>query len=135
MTSAAIKSARYGTELSLAPAPERRIQDGYYKASLRGPDLAASVEVYDQNASQVVRFFEELGDKWWNGWSEEKAYTSLEGHLELKATRDKLGHIFIRVVLHDRLGRGDWMAGATLELEAGQLPEIAATVQRAFGSP
>jgi hypothetical protein len=132
---AVIKSVSNGTELSLAPAPARRTKDGYYMASLRGPDLSASLEVYDLDVAQVARFFGELGQNWRTGWSGEKAYMSLEGHLELKATRDKLGHVFLRVVLHDQLSRGDWIAGVTLELEAGQLPQLAAMVQRSFGSP
>jgi hypothetical protein len=135
MTVAGIKSARNGTELLLSLPPERGKEEGYYLASLRGPNLAASIEVYDSDVVQVMRFFEDLGENWWTGWSDEKAYRSLEGHLELKATRDKLGHVFLRVELHDRLARGDWTAGATLELEAGQLAELTAMVQGAFGSP
>ena len=135
MATARIRSATDGTELSLSLANDRPREDGYYLAHLRGPSLSASVEVYDLALDGIVAFFAGLAEQWRDGWPGEWSHSSPEGHLQLKATRDKLGHIFLRVVLTDRMGSGDWEAAAMLNLDAGHLPEVAAAVKNALGGP
>src|SRR5262245_60813669 len=90
LTTVAIKSARNGAELTLGVAHDRA-KSGYYVASLRGVSLSATVEVYDHDVAHVVQYFADLGEGWWTGWPGEKAYSSVEGNLELAARRDKAG--------------------------------------------
>lgn len=132
MATVLIRSTRDSAQLSLSPVPNKV---GYYQADLKCGALSASVEVYDLSPHvHLVGFFEELGEQWWSGWDGEKEFSSLEGHLDLRATRDALGHVALRVTLRDYLQSPEWTASATLEIDAGQWPEIAEDVREAFRS-
>jgi hypothetical protein len=91
----------------------------------------ASVDAYVLSPLDIVPFFDDLANHW-RGWEGAKIWGSLEGQLKLACTRDKLGHLFLRVTLQDNLGAADWLAGATLELAAGDLEQLAAAAKSIF---
>ncbi len=132
MTTVLISSTRESAELSLGPVRDTG-ECTHYQAGLKCGVLSAWVEVCDLDTQEhLVQFFAELGEKWRSGWEDEKIYSSLEGHLELCATRDKLGHVALRVTLQDDPEGSDWITSGTLEVDAGQLPEIARGISDAF---
>jgi len=69
----------------------------------------------------------------WSGWSGELVWESLEGELALRCSRDRFGHIFIRVELRSGPMREDWRVVATVMVEAGQLEDIARRASLFFG--
>lgn len=75
-------------------------------------------------ADLPTAFFDGLAAEW-RGWSGTKKWASYERDLELSATADGKGHVFLRVNL--TAGRSDdqWRAQAELVLEAGQLEAYA----------
>jgi len=83
---------------------------------------------------RLARFLCDLLEKKGSGGMGEANYTSLEGQLELSATRDPLGHVFLKVVLREGRVGPEWMVSGILELEAGQLAEIAGAAERLFGA-
>jgi hypothetical protein len=100
-----------------------------YLASFAGPVVSAHVQVYEMELVTLVRYFQNLASSW-SGWQESKIYESLERQLVLAATCDKLGHISLRVMLRENPGGANWIAGGTLQLEAGQLEALATTAEQ-----
>jgi hypothetical protein len=125
-----IKSARDGFELVLGP-PEGKGGEGSFPVQLTGPAMRASVDAYEHGYHIVPRFFEELAEHW-RGWEGEKAYESVEAHLAIRATADRLGHVYLRVTVRNIDASADWRAEATLLVEAGQLEQLAASARLAF---
>jgi hypothetical protein len=131
MSTATLRSIRDGSRISLTRLRGDK-EDVWYSAELIGPRLSAVVEVYDISAEPLVEFFAGLATKWWDGWEGEQVFGSLEGHLELTATRDSLGHVYLKVVVCDQMSDPCWTASGTLEVGAGQLPEFAEAIRGAF---
>jgi uncharacterized protein DUF6228 len=131
MRTVCVKSTRDSAELVLGPV-RGDDEPWYYRAALNGPVVTGTVEVYDHNAADLAQFFGELGEQWWSGWAREKTYRSLEGHLTLVASRDSLGHVYLKVTLREGMGGPEWLASGMLELEAGQLPHVAAEMRAVF---
>ena len=131
MTSFTLRSARDSGQLLIEPAP-RGDESFCFSASLAGPRLSASVEVYEDSPHGLVEYFAGLSALWWKGWEGERTFASLEGHLELVASRDALGRVHIRVSLCDNLHDPCWSAAGTLEVEAGQLPNLAEQIRLTF---
>ena len=96
---------------------------------LDGPGLSASVSAYDLNYSPLAAFFEDLADSW-RGWRGERAFGSLEGDLDIRATHD--GHIRLAVSLRPVDGPGDWTVRATVTVDPGEDIATAASDVRAL---
>jgi hypothetical protein len=126
-----IKSARDGFELVLGP-PEGQGGEGSFPVKLVGPAMSASVNAYEHGYHFLPRFFDDLA-KEWRGWAGEKTWESVESHIALRATADRLGHVFLRVTLRDVDAPAGWRAEATLLIEAGQLDALARSAWRVFG--
>ena len=131
MSTFAIRSVRDELELILGPVKDS--EGHYYDVRVNSPVVNGQVKVYDHHASQLADFFAELAGLWRKGWDGEKEYRSLEGQLSLVATRNRTGHVFLKVELWDGMGGPDFNVGATLVLEAGQLELIASGVRGALG--
>jgi Family of unknown function (DUF6228) len=86
-------------------------------ARLDGPSLSASVSAYDDNYGALVDFFDDLAASW-RGWDGERAFGSLEGDLDLRATQD--GHIRLSVHLRPVDGPGNWHVHATVTIDPGE---------------
>ena len=120
-----IKSADRGAVLELC-APTSA---GPFRARLRGEGFDGTVEVYELAPPiELAEFFRDLADHW-RGWSGDKRWGSLEDHLCFTATSDSTGHTHLVVEL--RSGPFyDWCLRGSLIIEAGQLEQIAAEVER-----
>ena len=131
----AITSVHGGRELQFAGSIPRGLT-GYdgctFTAKLVGPAVGAEVEVYDIKPERWSELFRGLA-KEWRGWSGEKAEESLEGHLRLACTSDRIGHVTIRVRLRCMAPEDDWRVEADLQLEAGQLDRLAEAAADYFG--
>ena len=118
--------------LELGP-PVGKAGDGSFLARLTGrPDgPSAQVDVYDFHYDTLPNFFEDLAEHW-KGFAGTKSWYSLENHMMLDATSDKLGHVFLRVTLSIMDGPSDWEVKATLLVEAGQLDRLAREARNVF---
>jgi hypothetical protein len=103
-----------------------------YMAALVGGPISAAVEVHDIQPQRWSLFFKDLA-KHWNGWEGVKTHESLEGHLRVACTTDRLGHVTVRVYLRGDMQASDWRAEDSIHLEAGQLDAVAADAQDYFG--
>jgi hypothetical protein len=133
MDAVSLRSSMDAGELRLGPVRYRG-DAAWYRASLSGPVVNGAVEVRDRVPVPLARFLCDLGEKKGSGAIGEAHYTSLEGQLELSGTRDPLGHVFLKVVLREGRGGPEWMVSGILQLEAGQLAEIARAAEGLFGA-
>lgn len=99
--------------------------------TLSGGAVHASVSAYDVRFHQWAEFFATLASDW-HSLSGELEHESLEGHLRLTATVDRLGHVTLRVRLCGGSSPTDWMAQDVIALEIGQLESIAARARSFF---
>ena len=63
---------------------------GRYRVALDGSGLHATAAVYSYGDDGLVTFIDELAREW-RGWDGVRGWHSLEGHLSLSATTDRLG--------------------------------------------
>lgn len=102
------------------PVP-RRGGDSVWRSGYGGPPWLPG----------LVGFIDELAREW-RGWDGVKDCHSLEGHLSLSATADRLGHVSVEARIQaDPLGE-QWIATALLQLEAGSSTDRLARQFRTF---
>ena len=98
-------------------------------------NLSAAAEVYAGYApSHPAPLFADMARQW-AGWSGELVWRSLEGELAIRCSRDRVGHIFVRVELRFGPMPHDWRVVLTVLAEAGQLENIARRAELFFGCP
>lgn len=96
-------------------------------------NLSAAAQVYAGYApSHPAPLFADMARQW-AGWSGELVWESLEGELAIRCSRDRVGHIFIRVELRSGPMPDDWRVVVTVLAEAGQLESIARHAELFFG--
>ena len=74
-----------------------------FDVALEGRPVFASVTVYDIEPQGWSEFFSGLAHDW-RRWSGERSHESLEGHLQITASCDSLGHVSLRVILRGDFG-------------------------------
>jgi hypothetical protein len=113
----------------------------------RGRDAYESFEVavrlYRGGVEASDRVVEHLGHRWtelfeslakdWRGWEGERAVETLEHQLRVSCRSDRLGHIELRVEMRGDMSGSDWRAADTIQLEAGQLQDLARRAREYFG--
>lgn len=104
---------------------------GRYRVTLDSSGLHATADVYAYGDDGLVGFIDELAREW-RGWDGVKDWHSLEGHLSLSATADRLGHVSVEVRIQADPSGEPWIARATLQLEAGSSLEHLARQFRMF---
>ena len=127
-----IKSPRRGGELKLSEPkpPGSRHPVEYLRVSLKDKDIAASsARVYIYEPHSLASFFEELAVNW-KGWEGVKQWHSVEEDFALSCTSDSLGHVAMEVTVKSGVYEDDWCVKAVIQVEAGQLEEIAAKVKQ-----
>jgi hypothetical protein len=77
----------------------------------------------------LARFFRDLASNC-KGWAGKKEWASLEHELSLAATIDLTGHISLSVRLRTCASPFDWSLSAVLLIEAGQLEQIASSIEQ-----
>ena len=101
-----------------------RERDGeYFKAVLTSHDHSASVRVWAyEDSHHIASLFHKMlhltNDK-----SPDLSWHSIEGEFKLHVTADKVGHIYLRVVLNN-INTGTlepWQLEATIASEIGQI--------------
>jgi hypothetical protein len=113
------------------PDPSKPIDGFWVRATVL--NLSAAAQVYAGYApSHPAPLFADMARQW-AGWSGELVWQSLEGELAIRCSRDRVGHIFIRVELQSGLMHEDWRVVATISTEAGQLEGIARDAELFFG--
>ncbi|MBZ5638858.1 MAG: DUF6228 family protein [Acidobacteriia bacterium] len=127
-----IKSARDALTLDLGP-PERGTREGWFPVALSGGALNAIFRAYDNRLDGIAKFFESMAAET-NGWTGNKSWGSLEAHLSMNATTDRLGHVYLQVILRDCDDPAEWRVEATVLLEFGQLESVAKAARRVFGA-
>jgi hypothetical protein len=87
--------------------------------------------LYD-GAQSLVDFFRSMATEWY-GWLGSKTWSSIEGDCSIEATVDRAGHVTLIVKLNQEMGQHDpWSLKASLEVEAGQLEELAKRAKQVF---
>jgi len=104
----------------------------YFNVSMISTPLSASVRVYEIQPQSWSTFFEDIAANW-KGWTGSKEKESLEGHLNVKATSDSLGHVSLHARLSDYASGKSWCAEDVVIVEAGQLDTIARHAKMFFG--
>jgi len=99
--------------------------------TLSGGAVHATVSAYDVRLHQWAEFFSTLASAW-HSLPGELEHESLEGHVRIAATIDRLGHVALRVRLRGVTSPTDWMAEDVIALELGQLESIAAHARSFF---
>ena len=113
------------------PDPNKPI-DGFW-VRVTDHNLSAAAQVYGGYVpSHPASLFADMARQW-AGWSGELEWQSLEGELTIRCSRDRFGHIFIRLELRSGHMPEDWRVVATVMAEAGQLEGIALRAEMFFG--
>lgn len=99
----------------------------YFIAALRIRGLEATARVSSYMSGGLGEFFAGLAAEW-RGWKGVRAWSSLEGELQLRAKSDRSGHVFFTVQLRDG-APARWEAEVELIVEAGQLDRLAASAR------
>jgi hypothetical protein len=104
-----------------------------YQARLQGHSLQISLAIGDDDPASFVEFFASIARDW-QGWSETRAYESLDGTLSISATHDRVRSVRFEVKFRaDSRSGFDWSASHRLTVEVGKLKEIAAAAKE-FGT-
>jgi hypothetical protein len=72
----------------------------------------------------LAAFIAELAEEW-RGWDDVRRWATYEGGLTLALQHDGLGHIQVSVDLREHSGGLGWRVQADVEVDAGQLDELA----------
>lgn len=127
-----IKSSSNGSSLKLSePKPSGvRYPVEYLRVSLQGREIAASsAQVYLYEPFALATFFANIAATW-KGWAGVKQWESIEGDFALACTSDSLGHVTMEVTLKSDIYAEDWRVQVVIQLDAGQLDQIAAEVAK-----
>lgn len=102
----------------------------FYRVTLEATDIKISVKVYafDPFDKSFWSYFEDLANNW-RGWESEKQWSSLEGEFKVSSESDSLGHIRMGFALESF---DKWNAQIIINLDAGQLEDIAQKVKQFF---
>jgi hypothetical protein len=104
----------------------------YYQVILKAQDLTASAKVYAfEPHGALVQYFADLAAHW-KGWDGEKKWSSLEGEFTLSCKSNGHGHVEMKVMLKSGLYEDDWSVQIMMNVDAGQLEEIASNIKRFF---
>jgi hypothetical protein len=129
--SVTIRSSRSAGKLKFTDAqpPSLRYPVEYLRVSVEDRDIAASSSrVYIHEPHDLAAFFDELVAHW-KGWEGEKHWDSVEGDFALSCVADGLGHVALQVTLKSGLYEDDWCVKAVIQVDAGQLKDVAAKVK------
>lgn len=106
----------------------------YFNVSVKSQDHSANVRVWVYDDSYLpVSLFENMIQKV-GGIQNEESWCALEGEFELHGRVDKLGHVFLRVVLNNiNMGTSEpWRLEAKIKSEIGQIEKTAKDVAYFF---
>lgn len=127
-----IKSSSDFAEFHLSERNGLFVSDGseFYRVTIKSQDFTASSKVYafDPRNEPCWCYFEDLANHW-RGWSGEKQWNSLEGEFTISTESDALGHIAMKIMLESH---ESWSARIIIDLDAGQLEDIALKVKKFF---
>lgn len=127
-----IKSSNGNAEIEFSEREELFRADGseYYRVTFRNNELTASTRIYAFHpfGEFCWQYFENLASSW-RGWNGKKEWNSLESDFSISAECDSVGHIFLEFNLNSS---NNWSAQINVNLDAGQLKDIAGNVKKFF---
>jgi hypothetical protein len=121
-----IKSSKDATRLVFANVTKES-----FSASLESVKFAGCTSVLMYHSGPPSLLFDEMARDWM-GWVGTKTWADLDDQLRIEATADLTGHTSLVVTMRDSSDPATWRLEATLELEAGHLPELAKLVRKTF---
>jgi hypothetical protein len=129
MSKVIIKSANTGAKLEFS-----EVRHEYCTVTFSSASLNASHRVwfYTGDRERLVSLFTEMAEHW-SGWEGAKIWAAIEADLSLSCTSDSLGHITLAVELVERDAPEAWSAQFQVEIEAGQLEQIAREMKAWLG--
>lgn len=129
MQIAEFKSPRDGSVLSFLKTSTSRDEVGF-EVSVKTPHFSGSCSTSTFMNGSPASMFSEMA-KEWQGWSDVKRWSDLEGSVKLEAQCDKLGHITIKVELRGQ--DYESMLRTVIEFEVAQLDSMAESVVDVLG--
>jgi hypothetical protein len=117
-----LKSSRDGGVFELDQRDGMR-----WQARLVLPGLSAVTDVDGSGygfGEGLSGYFRRIADDW-RGWDGARAWSTLEGEFDFKATHDGLGYMKLRARLRGGSYAEDWGADGTIWIDAGQLEALA----------
>jgi hypothetical protein len=116
-----------GSAVLVLRATDGSLPPDELEVGLRAETLSAQSILYGLDFSDLGTYFEDLAGNW-RGWTGSIDWRSLEGDLEISANYDR--HVLLRVRLLGDRYRTEWVAEATISLDAGeQLSAVASDVR------
>ena len=126
MDNVTIKSSKDATRLLFT-----NVTKDSFSAVLENVNFSARTSVSMYLSGPPTTLFDEMARDWM-GWEGTKTWAALEDELRIEASADHKGHTSLVVTMRDYCDPANWRLKATLELEAGQLLELAKAVRMAF---
>ncbi len=101
-----------------------------FRVTLESTPVRTTLDVYDRQVRRWVSYFAGLAADW-TGWEGGREMETVDHELRIVCSYDRGGHITARVFLRS-ISEG-WRVEYPLQLEAGQLEDIARRARRYFG--
>ena len=103
-----------------------------YTVTLYSPNMSGTVRVDNSPYGESpLQLFQSIENEW-KGWKGEKSWWSFEGEFDLSATSDSTGHITLKASLFSGYGVPSSRLQTELQVESGQLDQIAKTAREFF---
>jgi hypothetical protein len=99
------------------------LDEDFFQATLQSTGINARAPVSALMADGLAELFMSIARDW-RGWSDVRAWRSLEGELELRAAFVKNGNVELDVSLHFG-APAVWRVATVITVESGQLPALA----------
>jgi hypothetical protein len=125
-----------GDERFILVAPEGSQRPlSVFDATLVGPRLDATLDIYVDQPGDLPAFFAGLaGD--WRGWDGVRRWESLERDLRLACRHDRVGRVTVEVTLGRRAKVPPyWQVTSPVSVEPGQLLVLATAVRNLLVEP
>ncbi len=89
-----------------------------FRIQMLGPGLAADGGTQTLGG-HLIEFLQRLAEMW-SGWEGVQAWIGIDENLRIEASRDRAGHVFLRIAMDESLLPPRWTAEVTIRLDAGE---------------
>jgi hypothetical protein len=104
----------------------------YFAVDIESFQFRAQRKVFAyRDAQSLLHLFEWMAENW-RGWPGSKSWASIEGEFSLECSTDSLGHVHIDISLSEQDHSEPWRLKARINVDAGQLDEIARNARSLF---
>ncbi len=99
--------------------PENETHDLWgFHLELTGPRFSAEAETHT-DATRLIEFLQGLAETW-RGWEGDQTWEGVDHDLRIHASRDRSGHVLLRVSVDQSYLQPTWRAEVMVRLDAGE---------------